>query len=332
MSNKELISIIIPVYNIEGYLPKCLDTIARQTYSNLEIILVDDGSTDGTGHICDKFAEQDSRAVVFHHEQNRQLWAARNTGQAAAHGEYIMFVDGDDYLHLDALRIMHEAINRDGGYDMAIINYKETVSSDEDITSRWTEETETLSQDDLMNGLFRRWVNVWTKLYRRDVIKETWAKAYERAQDIDFSFRSFLQVSNAIWIKSVLYYYVQREGSAIHKPGAKLLGTTCVVQLMYDNLVNLPTDKVQYQHLLLKKLYERMIDLINLAWDGPERGETIKKCKKYEKDIRLHFWKDPHFESVQKLALCLNVRHPHAVRFIKRITKARYSWTMFAKF
>ena len=102
---EELISVIVPVYNIEGYLPRCLETIAAQSYQNLEIILVDDGSTDSSGQICDSFAEKDCRTIVIH-QQNQGLWAARNTGQKIAKGDYLMFADGDDYMHLETLKIM----------------------------------------------------------------------------------------------------------------------------------------------------------------------------------------------------------------------------------
>ena len=93
----ELVSVIVPVYNIEDYLPRCLACIEMQTYRNLEIILVDDGSTDGSGRICDEFAAKDSRVRVIHHPENIGLWAARNTGQDAATGDYLWFPDGADY-------------------------------------------------------------------------------------------------------------------------------------------------------------------------------------------------------------------------------------------
>lgn len=88
-SGLELVSIIVPVYNIEEYLPRCLACIEMQTYWNLEIILVDDGSTDGSGKICDEFAVNEPRAHVIHHPENRGAWAARNSGLDAAHGDYL---------------------------------------------------------------------------------------------------------------------------------------------------------------------------------------------------------------------------------------------------
>ena len=334
MNSRELVSVIVPVFNVEGYLPKCLDTIARQTYSNLEIILVDDGSTDSSGEICDKFAEQDSRAVVFHHEKNKKLWATRNTGQAAAHGEYIMFVDGDDYIHLDTIRIMHEAINRDGRYDLAIIRSKITTSANEDIVTERSGDYVQLAQSEVMDVLFNSYsfVYVWNKLYRRAVIEGLWAHAYERAQDIDYSFRSYLRIKNAIWIKKQLYYYVQRKDSAIHKPGSELLGLKCVVRLLFDNAINLPDDKKEYRHYLLRKLFEKMIVLIGMTWNTPESKTTISQCRQYEKTLRRDFWGDPHLGFTLKTALFLNVRHPYCIRFLKRLTGYRLSWSLIRRF
>ncbi|MDR3314701.1 MAG: glycosyltransferase, partial [Oscillospiraceae bacterium] len=95
-SNPLLISVIVPVYNVEPYLPKCLDSIVSQTYANLEIILVDDGSTDASGSICDAYAAKDERVRVIH-QANGGVAAARNAGLDAAVGEYIQFVDSDDW-------------------------------------------------------------------------------------------------------------------------------------------------------------------------------------------------------------------------------------------
>ena len=99
MSNTALplISVIVPVYNVKPYIAKCLDSIMRQTYTNIEIIVVDHGSTDGSEHICDEYANKDQRIIVIH-QKNGGLAAARNTGIDAAHGEYLGFVDSDDFI------------------------------------------------------------------------------------------------------------------------------------------------------------------------------------------------------------------------------------------
>lgn len=105
----ELISIIVPIYNIEKYSKKCVDSIINQTYKNLEIILVDDGSPDNSGKICDEFSEKDNRVKVIH-QKNFDVPAARNNAMDAAQGKYITFVDSDDCIHPQMDEILHEAI------------------------------------------------------------------------------------------------------------------------------------------------------------------------------------------------------------------------------
>jgi len=103
----EQISVIIPIYNVEQYLQKCVDSVLAQTYHNIEIILIDDGSTDHCGEICDEYAQTDDRIVVIH-KANAGLSAARNSGFDAATGKYITFLDGDDWLSADACTILLE--------------------------------------------------------------------------------------------------------------------------------------------------------------------------------------------------------------------------------
>lgn len=109
--NFPLISIIVPVYNVRNYVSCCVQSIANQTYKNLEIILVDDGSTDGSGKICDMYAKEDPRIIIYHKE-NGGLSDARNYGLENAHGDYIGFVDGDDCIHPQMYDILYKIIQR----------------------------------------------------------------------------------------------------------------------------------------------------------------------------------------------------------------------------
>ena len=111
--DNELISIIVPVYKVEKYLEKCVKSILKQTYTNLEIILVDDGSPDKCGQLCDELAKTDDRIIVFHKE-NGGLSDARNYGVERANGEYIGFVDSDDYIHECMYKELYEAIKKSG--------------------------------------------------------------------------------------------------------------------------------------------------------------------------------------------------------------------------
>ena len=110
---KEQISIVVPVYNVEQYLEKCVNSIINQTYKNLEIILVDDGATDSSGNMCDELAKSDNRIKVYHKE-NGGLSDARNYGVERATGEYIGFVDSDDYIDSEMYEKLYEAIKKRG--------------------------------------------------------------------------------------------------------------------------------------------------------------------------------------------------------------------------
>ncbi len=330
MDESELISIIVPIYNIERYLPKCLDTISRQTYQNLEIILIDDGSTDNSGSICDEFAKKDSRAIVIH-QQNGGQGNARNVGQRIAKGNYIMFVDGDDYLHSDALRIMHEAINTKNGYDIVEIGWKPTQSDKEDIESRVYYHYKELTQEELLGRIHLPNV-LWDKLFRRRVIKDIWAKGYAIAEDCDYIIRAYLNVEKAILIDQCLYYYTQRPDSILNSPKANIIGPKCVTQIMYDNLTNDYSDKKHLQHYLLKQLYTNMCYLINNTWNTEDK-ETIQNfCKHYERLIRKTYWNNRYIGFVEKVAMTTNVLYPGFIRTTKRISNGMLSWHIFSKF
>ena len=115
--NQEMISVIIPVYNSEKYLHKCIDSVLSQSYTNFEVILVNDGSTDSSGMICDEYAEKDERVRVFH-KDNGGVSTARNLGIDYATGKYVLFIDSDDYMTDDAVEkiITHWRTNKDEKY------------------------------------------------------------------------------------------------------------------------------------------------------------------------------------------------------------------------
>ena len=109
----ELISIIVPVYNVKPYLNRCVDSIIKQTYKNIEILLIDDGSTDGSSELCDKLSDIDSRIKVIH-KKNGGLSSARNRGLLEMNGKYVGFVDSDDYIREDMYSVLyHTMINHD---------------------------------------------------------------------------------------------------------------------------------------------------------------------------------------------------------------------------
>lgn len=172
--NNELVSVIVPVYNIEEYLNRCIESIIAQTYSNLEILLIDDGSTDSSGRMCDQWAERDSRIRVVH-KTNGGLSDARNTGIELAGGNYFAFVDSDDYISPDFIQVLYHALVTNNA-DMSICNVG-VVNEDGNLILHLNERipqiNEVISGRDAVLRRFERndlvHVAVWNKLYRKEL-------------------------------------------------------------------------------------------------------------------------------------------------------------------
>lgn len=218
-----LVSVVVPVYNVAPWLPACLDSIVNQRYRLLDIILVDDGSTDGSGDICEQYARRDSRIRVVH-QSNQGLSAARNTGLDLVRGEYVLMPDADDTLHPQLISLAHRALMQ-GDFPFAMVWASEVdkpVSYDSCVPVEGTS-LRLLTQDELVGGLTNRTtmgINchvVWNKLYRRCAIcnlrfEET------ASQDTVFNTHLFLHVPYAIVVDASLYYWLQREGSLSRSP------------------------------------------------------------------------------------------------------------------
>ena len=170
------ISIIIPIYNTEAYLPRCIDSILSQSFTDYELILINDGSIDNSGSICDKYAQQDNRIKVFH-QKNGGLSSARNTGLDHAQGEWIYFVDSDDELKPDGLQTLVNCISED--VDMVMGGYEQYNLDGNLIETEKNHETLTLSRRDSLLVLFPDHSihysylgYVWIRLFRNRIIQD----------------------------------------------------------------------------------------------------------------------------------------------------------------
>lgn len=317
-----LISIIVPVYNIEGYLPKCLETIEAQTYRNLEIILVDDGSTDRSGVICDDFTQKDKRALVVH-QNNMGLWAARNAGQRMAHGDFLMFIDGDDYIHLDTVKTLHQAISINEKCDIAIVDRKKTRGFDEDVFLAGDGEIEVLTQEELVSKLFNGEIcrNVWNKLYRKSLIKDIYANEFLRAQDFDFNIRVFMAANSAVFVHRIMYFWVQRPTSHTYQPNYWDLVYRCFAKMLFDNYVNLPNNQIKYGHYLLRDLYRKMIFWKNRNFRTRKENEVFALCDFYEKTTRKAYWRNQKINPFEKIVVVILLHCPRLTRQLMVMTK-----------
>lgn len=212
----KLISVIVPVYMGEQWLPRCIDTILNQTYTNLDIILVNDGSPDNSGTICDEYAGKDARIRVVHKE-NGGLSDARNAGLDVAAGDYIMFVDEDDMIHPQMVSIMLKTITANDA-DIAVCKFEAVPDVDIEEYAHLSEnpEVECFEQPEIMNQLYHRnllTVVAWDKMYKKEVFdKSRYIKG--RIHDDESAIHYILHACKRVaYIDEKLYYYVQREGS-----------------------------------------------------------------------------------------------------------------------
>ena len=280
MSDNVLISVIVPVYNVEPYLRHCLVSVAAQSYQNLEIILVDDGSTDGSGEICDSFAQTDSRCFVVHQE-NQGSWAARNTGQKIAKGDYIMFVDGDDYIHVDMIKCLYESLKQNSQCGFAMCKYKPTESSDENTHFKFDYSYRILSTEQVFGvgdeGLV---YVVWNKLYRRSLIEGLFARNYRIAQDVDYNSRVYVRLKYAVFVEHELYFWMQRGGSATHKSDYWYSFLMIITDIYYRNYNEILNNNKLVSGHLLQSLYWRLLSLKAFVW-GSENEKTVSlKCRR----------------------------------------------------
>lgn len=321
-----LISVIVPVYNVERFLPQCFASISGQTYQHLEIILVDDGSTDRSGSLCEEFAAKDYRARVIH-QPNSGLWAARNTGHDVARGEFLFFPDADDYFHEDTLRLLFEAINSGNGYDLAICRKKKTDKANEDVSSPVCPSLLEINRDELFHDLFenksdtRYSVYMWNKLFRSTLITDFRSNNYARAQDMDYMIRLFLTVDRAILVNTTLYYWYQHPGSLMHSNKYWLLFHECRARMYFRNYLILPEHGQAYSHYLLEGLYTRMVFWKALSLNQSYQKDTFSECAqiidKTQKDF-LHCRIIPLYKRI----LCfILVHNPRLTRFIVTVSK-----------
>ena len=209
-----LISVIVPVYKVEPYLDRCVQSIVEQTYTNLEIILVDDGSPDNCPAMCDAWAERDRRIKVIHKE-NGGLSDARNVGMAAATGEYIAFVDSDDWIALEMLARLHQALEKDQS-DIAACTV-EMVWEDGSQNQFLTVQTDcVLDRLEAQKALLEESLlkqPVWYKLYRRDTIGDIQFEIGKYHEDVYWSYQAIGNAGQVSLIDYVGYFYWQRAES-----------------------------------------------------------------------------------------------------------------------
>lgn len=235
------VTIVIPVYNVENYMDKCIQSVLSQTLREIEVILVDDGSTDSSGKKCDQYIEIDDRIRVIH-QKNQGLSAARNTGIDAAASKYIGFVDSDDYIKETMFEVLYNSIVKFDA-DVAICGmydcYADRISS----AYKYTEgQLVTDGKDAIkyaMEGSYTGLCAV-TKLYKKDNLMKNYFKVGKTFEDAHFTIPYLCDVKKTVFELEPQYYYVHREDSITTKPFQK--SDLSIIEA-YTNNRNIINDK-----------------------------------------------------------------------------------------
>lgn len=210
MSDNKTISIIVPVYKVEDYLERCIDSILDQTYKDLEVILVDDGSPDSCGSICDSYREKDKRVRVIH-QKNGGLSAARNSGIEIATGAYLLFIDSDDWIKQDlCASVWKAAVSRDADivvFGYSIINEELQILSDKVVSGRHMITGKQALKDLLSNKIENY---AWNKLYKKELFLDVRYPKGFVWEDVGTTYKLFLKAEKVFLLDRSYYYYFQR--------------------------------------------------------------------------------------------------------------------------
>lgn len=294
--DQPLISVIVPIYNVEEYLDRCVESIVNQTYKNLEIILVDDGSPDNCPKMCDSWSEKDNRIKVVHKE-NGGLSDARNAGMPFATGEIISFIDSDDWIELDMFERMLSRMQKDNS-DMVSCGVK-WVEEDGSLIRDVTSENEVLdtmiAMKELLNDRKLK-QHVWNKIYKYDLIKDIPFEKGKYHEDVFWSYQIVGRAKKVSVVKESFYNYVQRSNSIMGEGfSAKRLDALDANKLrceymkehlpeLYDNALYVYIGSCHYQLQCAvkanqpKEVIDNILDRTSYRKTGhPTRGIPLKQ-------------------------------------------------------
>ncbi len=300
-----MISIIIPVYNVSKYLDKCLQSVVSQTYSNIQIILVNDGSTDNSGEICERWKKKDNRIEVIH-KKNGGLSNARNVGIEKAQGKYLMFVDSDDIISIDLCEMLHSYLLGNSA-DLAICDTYHIFSND----------SFTFQKDDKVKMYcFNRNEAICNLWYQKSFLPSAWGKLYKKElfeqirftegiifEDIDIMHEIFYLCNRIVYIDVKAYGYVHHENSITTK---KYTQKDNVILDICDKINQFASDKdISLQNAAKSYNVTGALRVYLNAPNTPEYKEAIEKAKRIIKKYGKDVLKDPNIRKKNKYALYL---------------------------
>lgn len=283
---KPMISVIVPVYNVEAWIGRCLDSILAQTYENIEVILINDASSDESGRICDHYAARDGRITVLHFSENRGPSAARNEGIRKARGAFASFIDSDDYVEPCLLEKL---------YDNLLENGADVSACGADGIKLKGGPPGTFSRSEavccLAHGVPFNLVP-WGKLYAMELVKKhPFDERYFYSEDLLFLYEILKSSNRVSYLPDRLYHYVNREGSQVHSGVSERKCTALLVhdKVCSDASVHFPEALSGFQQIALDT--NTRMAMLAVETDMPPE-ELFGYLKRLCQNTRRHFsWK-----------------------------------------
>ena len=311
----DMISIIIPIYNVEKYLEKCLDSILNQTYKNLEIILIDDGSTDNSPNICNSYCEKDKRIKIIH-KNNEGVSSARNKGIELSKGKYIVFIDSDDYVSNEHIEVLYDCIISNN-VDLVISNLID-ISEDGIILNNEEKESFLMNKDQCLKELLSEdnfYHLCCGNIYRKDLLEKIRFNCkYRIAEDLDFLYRYIKQISSAYFLSKNTYYYLKREGSATNSIySEKWNDELKICNFIISEMVELENNFHKYA----KRKYIRLN--INQAYRFELNKNQTKILKNNIKIYKNEMFNSKLFDNKEKLKIFLLLKSYYLFKIVSNI-------------
>lgn len=284
----DLVSLIVPIYNVDEYLEKCIQSLIKQTYCNLEIILVDDGSTDTSGKICDYYSSIDSRIYVIH-KINGGLSDARNIGLAKAKGKYIMFVDGDDYLEPFAIKNLINIFEQYEDIDLICFEFNFVFEDKNLVIKSNTGISKTIFSFSEYPEILFKSVSASTKIYKHDLLKQVnFSFPLNRYCEDLYSIPClYLNTKKIYYLNEALYNYIQRSGSIIRSGKTKKLNEDrkAAMENICHQFYKMNLNKKYNKELEFLKYYHIVYFPIIEIIKGKGKDEFIYKIIENNRDL-----------------------------------------------
>ncbi len=282
-----MISIIIPIYKVEEYIEKCIESVINQTYTNIEIILIDDGSPDNCGAICDKYAENDNRIKVIH-KVNGGLSDARNAGMKIASGDYFVFIDSDDWVDKDYCEFLY---NKQKEYDADIVvtPLRSVTQDGADISRKFTHETLIMTPEIAMEKMFARDSISWcaqAKLYRKELFEGVIYPVGVLMEDKATTYKLYHKANKIIFADTPKYNYLVRSGSIMRSTFSEKRLKSFDIQLELNTFLesNYP-NTVKITHAYTAKNAVNMLCRMKAADMKKGMSEMYGYVREYKKEL-----------------------------------------------